>query len=136
MASETASQGLGRVIVGRWHTGVGAGIAGVIPMIVFNTFWVGNSFESLFSLLPFAVLWGVAYAGVASVGPLARLATAPPTGVGAGVVYSFVVWMGPQVGEPIGQGVFTVNGVVQIVLFGAVLGLVYAYSPYVEGRAS
>jgi hypothetical protein len=47
------------------------------------------------------------------------------------VVYSFVVWWGPQVGKPIGEYI-TVNGAIQVALFGVVIGLVYAYSPDVE----
>lgn len=129
MASQTASHGFHRSVIGKWHVGVGAGIAGVIPMVVFNMVVVGNDFPSLFGLLPFAVLWGLVYAGMASIDRVAPVAKEPVTGVGLGVTFGFLVWMGPQVGEPLGQGVFTVNGVIQIVLFGAVLGAVYAYSP-------
>lgn len=134
MAPKTETPDLGRVIVGKWHTGVGAGIAGLAAMMAFNMVVVGNSFESLFGLLPFAVLWGVIYSGIASIEPIANLATAPRTGIPLGIVYGFVVWMGPQIGEPIGRGIFTVNGAVQIVVFGALLGATYAYSPSVDNR--
>jgi len=129
MASNTATAGVGRLIVGKWHTGVGAGVAGVIPMILFNHLWLGKELFPSFGLIPFAVLWGVVYAGIAGVGRLNRLAANPRTGTVLGIAYGFLVWMGPQIGEPIGQGTFTLNGVIQIVLFGGVLGVVYASSP-------
>jgi len=129
MASTTSTDRLRRTVIGTWHTGVGAGIASVIPMILYDTVWLGNELFPAFGLVPFAVLWGVLYAGLASIDRIQRLAATPRTGVPLGVAYSALVWMGPQVGEPIGQGTFTVNGAVQVVLFGAVLGLVYAYSP-------
>jgi len=129
MASTTPTAGLRRRVVGTWYAGVGAGIAGVLPMIVSDAVVFGNELFLAFGLFPFAVLWGLVYAGVASIDRIGRLAATPRTGVPLGVAYSALVWMGPQVGEPIGQGTFTVAGAVQVVLFGAVLGLVHAYSP-------
>ena len=37
MATSTSTDGVGRGLLETWHTGVGIGIAGVIPMIVFST---------------------------------------------------------------------------------------------------
>lgn len=132
MASTTSTADLRRRVVGTWYAGVGAGIAGVIPMIVFDAAVFGNELFLAFGLFPFALLWGLVYAGVASVDRIGRLAGTPRTGVPTGVAYSFLVWMGPQVGEPIGQGTFTLAGTFQVVVFGAVLGLVYAYAPGVD----
>ena len=129
MAPTTSTVRLRRTMIGTWHTGAGVGTASVIPMILYDTVWLGNELFPAFGLVPFAVLWGVLYAGLASIDRLDRLAKTPRSGVALGIAYSALVWMGPQVGEPIGQGTFTVNGAVQVVLFGAVLGFVYAYSP-------
>jgi len=96
---------------------------------LYDAVWLGNELFPAFGLVPFAVLWGVLYAGLASIDRIQRLAATPRTGVPLGVAYSALAWIGPQFGEPIGQGTFTVNGAVQVVLFGAVLGPVYAYSP-------
>lgn len=60
------------------------------------------------------------------------MASTPTTGVVTGIFYSFFVWMGPQVGKPLGEGVFTVGGAIQVVMFGVVLGLIYAYSPRIK----
>lgn len=129
MATRTEPRRLGELIVGKWQAGVGAGIAAIIPMIAYNMAVTGNTFPSLWGLIPYAVVWGFLYAGIASVDRVGRLADEPVPGIGVGIAYGFLVWMGPQIGEPIGQGVFTVNGAIQIVLFGAVLGLVYSLSP-------
>lgn len=130
MAPKTGATDIGRVVVGTWQRGVGAGVAAVIPMITDNVVLGGKELFLQFGLIPFAVLWGVLYAGLARHDRVERLAARPLTGVGLGTAYSFLVWMGPQVGEPLGQGVFTVGGAVQVVTFGLVLGLVYAYSPH------
>lgn len=132
MALNTTTSRVGRIVIGKWHTGVGAGIAAVIPMILYNFVWLGNDLFPLFGLLPYAMLWGVLYAGIATIDRIEQVATDPLTGVVIGIIYSVLVWMGPQVGEPLGQGVFTVGGAIQIVVFGVVLGLVYAYSPDIE----
>ena len=129
MASPLATTGLHRRVIGTWHTGVGAGVAGVIPMILFNHVWLGNELFLQFGLIPFAVLWGVIYSGIAAIDRIGRFASNPRTAAISGIVYGFLVWMGPQIGEPIGQGTLTVNGVIQSVMFGGVRGLVYAYSP-------
>ena len=134
MASTTSTADLRRRALGTWHIGVGAGIAGVIPMILYHSAWLGNELFPAFGLFPYAVLWGVIYAGLASTDRIARLATTPRTGVPLGLAYSVLVWVGPQAGKPIGQGAYTVDGAVQVVLFGTVLGLVYAYSPGVGGE--
>lgn len=129
MAASVTTADLPRIVVGKWQAGVGAGIAGVIPLIVYNHVWLGNELFLEFGLFPFAVLWGVVYSGVATLDRVRRYARDPRSGVIAGIAYSVLVWMGPQIGEPIGRGVFTVGGTLQVVTFGAVLGLVYAYSP-------
>jgi hypothetical protein len=126
--------GLGGDLVGKWHTGVGTGIAGVIPIILFSV-WQGNELFPLLGLVPFAVLWGVVYAGVNTIDRLEELASTPRTGALLGVVYSFLVWWGPQVGKPIGEYI-TVNNAIQVALFGIVLGVVYAYSPDVASGES
>jgi hypothetical protein len=127
MSSALAQDGLGGVIVGKWHVGVGSGIAAVIPMILYSVVQ-GQELFPLFGLVPFAVLWGTVYAGIATFDRVERVATEPRTGVLVGTIYSVLVWWGPQVGKPIGEYI-TVNSAIQIVLFGVVLGLVYAHSP-------
>lgn len=131
MASATAARDWIRLIVGTWNRGVGAGIAGVIPMILFNHLWLGKELFPLFGIIPFAVLWGVLYAGIATLDRIKQVATAPRTGIILGIIYGFLVWWGPQVGKPMKE-YLTVNGAIQVVFFGVVLGLVYAYSPDVE----
>jgi hypothetical protein len=126
MPSALARDGLGGVIVGKWHVGVGSGIAAVIPMILYSVLQ-GQELFPLFGLIPFAVLWGTVYAGVATLDRVEQFVTEPGTGLLVGTVYSVLVWWGPQVGKPIGEYV-SVGSAVQIVLFGVVLGLVYAYS--------
>ena len=56
-----------------------------------------------------------------------RLAAKPRTGLPLGVAYGFLVWWGPQVGKPLGEYV-SVNAAMQAAAFGAVVGLLYAYS--------
>ncbi len=129
MAARLGTSDVSGLLIRRWHTGVGAGIAAVMPMLMFNMLWVGNNFPSLFGLLPFAVLWGVVYAGITSIDHIDRYATDLRTAPLLGVGYSAIVWIGPQLGEPIGQGVFTPNGVLQVGLFGVTLGLIYAVTP-------
>jgi hypothetical protein len=128
MATATPIDSYGRAIVGKWEAGVGIGVAGVIPMIVFSSVLMGKELFPLFGLLPFAMLWGILYVGLATFDHVNPLAANPLTGVPLGVVYGFLVWWGPQVGKPVGEYV-SVNGVVQVVLFGAIVGLLYAYSP-------
>lgn len=79
----------------RLHTGVGAGIAAVAPMMAVNMLWVGNSFPSLFGLDPFAVLWGVGSAGITSIDRVDRYAADPLTGPILGIGFSSTVWIGP-----------------------------------------
>ena len=133
MATSTGTEGVGRGILETWHTGVGIGIAGVIPMIVFSTLVGGQDLFPLFGLIPYAVLWGLLYAGVASVDRIGRLASKPTTGTLLGVAFGFVVWWGPQMGKPIGEFV-SVNAAVQAAAFGAVVGLLYALSTAGSGR--
>ena len=127
MATSTSSDGVGRGLLETWHTGVGVGIAGVIPMIVFSTVVGGQDLFPLFGMIPFAVAWGLLYAGLASVDRIRRLAAKPRTGLPLGVAYGFLVWWGPQVGKPLGEYV-SVNAAIQVAAFGAVVGLLYAYS--------
>ena len=127
MATSGRTDGVGRDVLEAWHTGVGIGIAGVIPMIAFSVVVGGQDLFPLFGLIPYAVLWGLLYAGAASVARLERLAANPRTGAPMGVAYGFLVWWGPQVGKPLGEYV-SVNGAVQAVAFGLVVGLLYAYS--------
>lgn len=130
MASALKREWLRRDLIGRWHVGVGIGIAGVIPMILFSVLQ-GQELFPLFGLIPFAVVWGIIYAGIARIERISQLASTPQTGVLLGILYSFLVWWGPQVGKPIGEYI-TVNGAIQLVAFGIVLGLVYAHSPDVS----
>jgi len=127
MATSTSTDGVGRGILETWHTGVGVGIAGVIPMIVFSTVVGGQDLFPLFGMIPYAVAWGLLYAGLASVDRIRRLAAKPRTGLPLGVAYGFLVWWGPQVGKPLGEYV-SVNAAIQAAAFGAVVGLLYAYS--------
>ena len=99
----------------------------MIPMILFSAVVGGKDLFPLFGLVPFAVLWGLVYAAGATVDRIEWLATDIRTAIPLGVVYGFVVWWGPQVGKPIGVYV-TVNGAIQVALFGGVVGAVYAYS--------
>ena len=79
MATSTRTDGVGRGLLETWHTGVGIGIAGVIPMILFSTVVGGQDLFPLFGLIPYAVAWGLLYAGLASVDRIRRLAAAPRT---------------------------------------------------------
>jgi hypothetical protein len=96
-------------------------------MIVFSTVVGGQDLFPLFGMIPFAVAWGLLYAGLASVDRIRRLAAKPRTGLPLGVAYGFLVWWGPQVGKPLGEFV-SVNAAIQAAAFGAVVGLLYAYS--------
>ena len=127
MATSNKRSGFGRGLLETWHTGVGIGIAGVIPMILFSTVVGGQDLFPLFGLIPYAVAWGLLYAGLASVDRIRRLAAKPRTGAPMGVAYGFLVWWDPQVGKPLGEYV-SVNGAVQAAAFGLVVGLLYAYS--------
>ena len=127
MATSTRTDGVGRGLLETWHTGVGIGIAGVIPMILFSTLVGGQDLFPLFGLIPYAVAWGLLYAGLASIDRVRRLAADPRTGAPMGVAYGFLVWWGPQVGKPLGE-YMSVNGAVQAAAFGLVVGLLYAYS--------
>ena len=118
---------MGRGVLEAWHTGVGVGVAGVIPMIAFSAVVGGQDLFPLFGLIPYAVLWGLLYAVVASVDRLKRVAANPRTGASMGVAYGFLVWWGPQVGKPLGEYA-SVDGAVQAAAFGLVVGLLYAYS--------
>lgn len=129
MAVRHSAPDVGARLVTRWHIGVGVGIAAVIPMVVANMLLTGNSFPSLFGLLPYAVLWGLVFVGITTVDRVHDHAADPRTGPLVGVGYSALVWIGPQLGEPIGGGVFTPNGVLQVVLFGVTLGWIYAVTP-------
>lgn len=129
MAVRSRDTTLGERLITRWHLGVGAGIAAVVPMVGANMLLVGTDVPSLFGLLPFAILWGLVYAGLTTIDRLHEIAADPQTGPWVGIGYSALVWMGPQLGEPIGQGTFTLNGTVQVVLFGLMLGVVYVLSP-------
>lgn len=101
-------------------------------MILYNLVWRGEDLFLLFGLLPYAMLWRLLYVAIASIDRIEQLASTTTTGVVMGILYSFLVWMGPQLGKPLGEGVFTVGGAMQVVAFGVVLGLVYACSPRVE----
>jgi len=133
MATSTGTEGVGRGILETWHTGVGIGIAGVIPMIAFNVLVGGKDLFPQFGLIPFAVLWGLMYVALTRIGPVERLASKPTTGTLLGVAFGFVVWWGPQMGKPIGEFV-SVNAAVQAAAFGAVVGLLYALSTAGSGR--
>ena len=136
MATSNERNGFGRGLLETWHTGVGIGIAGVIPMIVFSVVVGGRDLFPLFGLIPYAVLWGLLYVGAASVARIERLAADPRTGAPMGVAYGFLVWWGPQVGKPLGEYV-SVNAAVQAAAFGLVVGLLYACSTAAPGgRAS
>ena len=56
MAASRRTEGVGRGVVETWHTGVGIGVAGVIPMIAFSVVVGGQDLFSLFGLIPYAVL--------------------------------------------------------------------------------
>ena len=127
MATSSKRSGFGRGLLETWHTGVGIGIAGVIPMILLSTVVGGQDLFPLFGLIPYAVAWGLLYAGLASIDQIRRLAAAPRTGAPMGVAYGFLVWWGPQIGKPFGEYV-SVNGAMQAAAFGLVVGLLYAYS--------
>ncbi|PSP94487.1 hypothetical protein BRC84_04215 [Halobacteriales archaeon QS_1_68_44] len=127
MATSTRTDGVGRGLLETWHTGVGIGIAGVIPMILLSTVVGGQDLFPLFGLIPYAVVWGLLYAGLASIDRIRRLAADPRTGAPMGVAYGFLVWWGPQIGKPFGEYV-SVNGAMQAAVFGLVVGFLYAYS--------
>ena len=58
MATSNKRDEFGRGLPETWHTGVGIGIAGVIPMILFSTVVGGRDLFPLFGLISYAVLWG------------------------------------------------------------------------------
>lgn len=128
MASDLSIERYARLIIGKWHIGIGSGIAAVIPIILFSNVIGGKELFPLFGLFPFAIIWGLVYVGLAEIDRINEIATEPATGVVLGVVYSFVVWWGPQAGKPVGEFV-SVNSAIQVLLFGIVIGIVYAYSP-------
>jgi hypothetical protein len=127
MATSTKRHGIGSDFLDAWHTGVGIGIAGVIPMMAFSTVVGGKDLFPQFGLIPFAVFWGLLYVALTRIGPVERLAANLKTGVPLGVVYGFLVWWGPQAGKPVGEFV-SVDAAVQVAAFGAVVGLLYALS--------
>lgn len=127
MATNTGTLALGRGVLDAWHTGVGIGIAGVIPMVLYSTTVGGKDLFPLFGLIPFAVVWGLLYVALTRIELVDRVASTPATGVPLGVVYGFLVWWGPQVGKPVGEYV-SVGAAVHAAAFGAVVGLLYALS--------
>lgn len=128
MALDSPPNNHGQRVIGSWHIGVGTGIAGVIPMILYATLIQGKELFPLFGLIPFAVLWGLVYVGIASIDQLHQLANNLRTALPMGIIYGFAVWWGPQVGKPLGEYI-SMNSTIQVVLFGVVVGLLYAYSP-------
>ena len=136
MATSTSTDGVGRGLLETWHSGVGVGIAGVIPMIVFSTVVGGQDLFPLFGMIPYAVAWGLLYAGLALVARIRRVAATLRIGLPLGVAYGFLVWWSPQVGKPLGEYA-SVDGAVQAAVFGLVVGLLFAYSTAAPGgRAS
>ena len=77
--------------------------------------------------MPLDFCFGPSLKGRRSVDRLKRVAANPRTGAPTGVAYGFLVWWGPQVGKPLGEYV-SVNAAIQAAAFGAVVGLLYAYS--------
>lgn len=128
MALDAPSSDRVHRVIGSWHIGVGTGIAGVIPMILYATLIQGKDLFPLFGLIPFALLWGLVYVGITSIDQLSQFANNLRTALPLGIIYGFAVWWGPQVGKPLGEYI-SVNSTIQAVLFGVVVGLIYAYSP-------
>ena len=58
MATSRRTDDVSRGVLETWHTGVGIGIAGLIPMIAFSAVVGGRDLFPLFGLIPHAVLWG------------------------------------------------------------------------------
>lgn len=70
-------------------------------------------------------LFGLLYAGIASIGVVAALATEPRTGGVVGLGYGVLFWVTTIIGDSI-----TVSGLLAALTFGIVIGLLYAVSPY------
>jgi hypothetical protein len=132
MAAEPTAVGRRRINAGKWLTGAGAGAIGaalawVLLIAMGETALSDISVESLGVLLMPGAVFGLVYAGFASLDRVSALATEPRTGAVLGLGYGLLFWVTTIIGSAISP-----SGLLVGVTFGTSIGLLYAVSPYVE----
>lgn len=130
MNGESIRVGRGRVDVGRWATGacagaVGAAVASIVLFAAGTADPAEVGVEALGVLLVPGAVFGLLYAGLASLPRVATYASRPRTGVLVGAGYGVLFWTTTVAGGGISGGVF-----VACLAFGTVVGVLYAVSPY------
>ena len=134
--SEAKTTGRGRIDGGRWLTGAVAGAAGaaVAAIILIGVGLVDPvdlGVEAMGVLLMPGAVFGLAYAGLATVPRVADLAAAPATGTALGLGYGVLFWLSTLLTGPA-----TTSGLLASLAFGAVVGLLYGASAYTgRGRS-
>lgn len=132
MGAEPTTSGLERINAGKWLTGAGAGavgaVAGSLVLFALGAFELADvTVEALGILVMPGAVFGLVYAGIASIDAIAARATEPRTGVLVGLGYGGLFWVTTIIGDSI-----TASGLLAALTFGVVLGLLYAVSPYPE----
>lgn len=133
MGAETPTTGLDRINPGKWLTGAGAGavgaVAGSFVLFALGTVELSDITPEMLGILVMpGALFGLLYAGIASIGVVASLATEPRTGGVVGLGYGVLFWVTTIIGDSI-----TASGLLAALTFGIVIGLLYAVSPYHAG---
>ena len=128
--SEAKTTGRGRIDGGRWLTGAvagaaGAAVAAIILIGVGPVDPVDLGGEAMGVLLMPGAVFGLAYAGLATVPQVADVATDPATGLVLGLGFGVLFWLSTLLTGPV-----TTSGLLASLAFGAVLGLLYGASPY------
>ena len=120
----------GRIDVARWLTGAVAGAGGavvaagiLIGIGPVDPAELGPEAAGVL-LVPGAVV-GLAYAGLATVNRVADVATDQATGLALGLGLGVLFWLSTLLTGPV-----TASGLLASLAFGAVVGLLYASSPY------
>jgi len=115
---------------GRWLTGGVAGAIGAVGaallLYVMSSFHPSDvGIEAIGILFMPGAVFGLLYAGIVSLGGFGELARTPRTGVLLGFGYGLLFGLSTVIG-----GSFTLSTVVAGVLFGCLIGGLYAVSPY------
>lgn len=132
MASRTVGDGLAGIEWGPWLTGAVAGaIAAAVALLVLfamGTFELSDTgLEILGILIMPGAVFGLLYAGVASIKRVSPLARRPGFGVVLGLAYGILFWLTTVIGQS-----FSLSGLLAGLTFGVVIGVLYAISPFVE----
>ena len=128
--SEATTTERKRIDGGRWLTGgvagaAGAAVAAGILIGVGPVVPADLGVEAMGVLLMPGAVFGLAYAGLATVPQVADVATDPATGLVLGLGFGVLFWLSTLLTGPV-----TTSGLLASLAFGAVLGLLYGASPY------